>query len=222
MMVILALLVVFIVAPFAAAQTTPGVTVNDQEIVSGTVVVAQVISSGPGWIVIHADQDGQPGPVIGHSAVIDGENSNVVVDIDTANATQTLYAMLHTDAGQVGTYEFPGPDGPVQVDGQVVTPAFQATGGLEAQPTAEGTPTTEATQEAGEAEASPTTDAAAQTTPAAGEAAPQASPSPTQAVATLPTSGGVVVPWTAITMSIIGGFALISGLAMALFRKQIR
>jgi LPXTG-motif cell wall-anchored protein len=44
--------------------------------------------------------------------------------------------MLHTDAGQMGTYEFPGADTPVQVNGQVVVQPFAITGGLEAQPTA--------------------------------------------------------------------------------------
>jgi plastocyanin len=40
-------------------------------------------------------------------------------------ATTTLYAMLHTDAGQVGTWEFPGgDDAPVRVGEQVVSPAF--------------------------------------------------------------------------------------------------
>jgi predicted lipoprotein with Yx(FWY)xxD motif/polyisoprenoid-binding protein YceI len=34
--------------------------------------------------------------------------------------------MLHSDAGEVGTFEFPdGPDGPVMVDEKVVTPAFK-------------------------------------------------------------------------------------------------
>jgi plastocyanin len=108
---------------------TPAVTVADQEIVDGTVTVAEVVSDGPGWIVIHTDQDGAPGPVLGHAAVGDGENTDVVVELAEEGRTETLYAMLHTDAGQVGTYEFPGDDGPVQVDGQVVTPAFQATGG---------------------------------------------------------------------------------------------
>jgi hypothetical protein len=35
--------------------------------------------------------------------------------------------MLHTDAGTVGTYEFPGADIPVAVNGAVVTPAFKVT-----------------------------------------------------------------------------------------------
>jgi plastocyanin len=106
--------------------------VSDQDIVEGTVTVSEVDSAGPGWIVIHADADGAPGPVIGHTAVENGANKDVVVEIDAANATQTLYAMLHTDAGTQGEYEFPGDDVPVKVNGQVVTPPFQVTGGLPA------------------------------------------------------------------------------------------
>ncbi len=116
--------------PAPEATAKPSVTVNDQAVVDSTVTVAEVISDGPGWIVIHAQENGKPGPVIGHTAVSGGENTDVMVEVDVAQATETLYAMLHTDAGEVGTYEFPGDDTPVQVDGQVVTPSFQVTEGL--------------------------------------------------------------------------------------------
>jgi len=107
---------------------TPSVTVADQAMADGTVTVAAAVSNGPGWIVIHADNNGAPGPVIGHSDLLtDGVNSDIVIEIDAAAATDTLYAMLHTDAGEAGTYEFPGPDAPVQVDGQAVTPTFTVT-----------------------------------------------------------------------------------------------
>lgn len=111
----------------ALAQVTPSVTISDQSIGDGMVVVDQVVSDGPGWIVIHADENGAPGPVIGQTAVMDGENNNVEVEIDTAMATATMYAMLHTDAGTEGTYEFPGDDTPVEVDGEVVLQAFTVT-----------------------------------------------------------------------------------------------
>ncbi len=119
--------------PLAPPKTvvTPSVTVSDQPIAEGAVTVAEVVSSGPGWIVIHADQGGRPGPVIGYTAVADGVNKDVVVEVDVSSVTTpTLYAMLHTDAGTAGTYEFPGPDGPVAIEGQVITPPFQITGGL--------------------------------------------------------------------------------------------
>ena len=127
----LALLMLFGLASLAAAQMTPSVTVSDQAIVNGKVTVEKVVSNGPGWIVIHAQKDGKPGPILGFSPVTDGENSNVVVEIDATGATPTLYAMLHTDAGQVGTWEFPdGPDVPVKVNDQIVTPPFNVTVGV--------------------------------------------------------------------------------------------
>jgi plastocyanin len=105
---------------------TPSVTVSDQEILDGAVTIAEVISSGPGWLVIHAQAEGKPGPVLGLSPVTDGANADVTVEIDLSGATGTLYAMLHTDAGEVGAWEFPGgPDVPVTVEEQVVTPAFR-------------------------------------------------------------------------------------------------
>jgi plastocyanin/Cu/Zn superoxide dismutase len=111
---------------------TPSVTVTDQEVDQGTITVPEVVSDGPGWIVIHQEENGSPGMVIGHAAVVNGVNENVSVDIDASMATQTLFAMLHTDSGQMGTYEFPDGDPPVQVDGQIVVKPFELTGGLPA------------------------------------------------------------------------------------------
>ncbi len=115
-----------------ASAMTPSVVVDDQAISGGTVTVAEVISNGPGWIVIHAQADGKPGPILGYAPVADGVNENVTVQIDAANATETLYAMLHTDAGEVGTFEFPnGPDTPVKVGDAIITPHFNAMSGSE-------------------------------------------------------------------------------------------
>ena len=111
------------------AQMVPSVSATDQEIVGSTVTISEVVSNGPGWLVVHAQADGKPGPILGYSPVSDGDNQNVVVDLNLENATGTMYAMLHTDAGEVGTFEFPnGDDGPVSVDGSVVTPAFAVSG----------------------------------------------------------------------------------------------
>lgn len=122
-------LVVMTTLTFAQGMT-PSVSVADQPIVNGTVTIAEVVSDGPGWLVIHAQKDGKPGPVLGWSPVSDGVNTDVVVKIDVTGVTETLYAMLHTDAGTVGTYEFPGADVPVKVGDKIVTPPFKITGGL--------------------------------------------------------------------------------------------
>jgi len=112
-----------------ADHFNPAVMVNDQVSTDGTVTVAQVNSAAQGFIVIHADNNGSFGPVIGFASVYPGANYNVKVAIDTTAATSTLYAMLHEDTGEVGTYEFgtvEGADGPVAVDGAVVSPPFAA------------------------------------------------------------------------------------------------
>ena len=143
--VAVAVLMFAVWAPLAVAQVTPSVTVSDQPIENEMVTVDQVVSVGAGWIVIHADANGAPGPVLGNAAVSDGENLAVQVQLAAEGRTEMLWAMLHTDAGTVGTYEFPGDDGPVTVDGSVVVVPFNATGGMmEEAPVEEATPAPEA------------------------------------------------------------------------------
>lgn len=110
-------------------ETTNAVSVEDQDLGPGnTVTVASVTTDIAGWLVIHAQADSAPGPILGYAPVNAGENSNVVVEIDPAGATENLYAMLHVDAGTVGEYEFPGDDVPAKdTEDNVVTPLFSLT-----------------------------------------------------------------------------------------------
>ena len=91
----------------ASAQDAmaPAVEVADQVIVNGMATVNKVVSSGPGFIVIHIDNNGSYGPVIGHRWVNPGENFNVAVpsDIplaygDAGRLTQSLSAMRQAAA----------------------------------------------------------------------------------------------------------------------------
>ena len=102
----------------------PVVVVSDQPVVDGTVIIDRVQAAVDGWLVIHAQADGSIGPFIGWALVTTGESSNVVVEIDTDAATDTLYAMLHVDVGTAGEYEFPGDDAPVILDGAPISPPF--------------------------------------------------------------------------------------------------
>ncbi len=111
----------------AVLVPAPTVLVADQEIVNESVTVLLVANDEAGWMVIHADDNGAPGPILGSGPVAAGANINVTVEIAAENATDTMYAMLHTDAGTPGEFEFPGPDGPVMADGVVVAPPFNAT-----------------------------------------------------------------------------------------------
>lgn len=110
------------------AAVSNAVSVEDQSLgEDNTVVIAGVVSDTPGWMVIHADDGGKPGPIVGRAQVGLGDNSDVLVEIDAAAATGTLYAMLHVDAGTEGEFEFPGGVDVPATDaaGQIVTPPFQ-------------------------------------------------------------------------------------------------
>ena len=163
----------------AAAQGASSIVANNQESDGASVTVSSVTSAGDGWVVIHADDGGKPGAVLGHTAVPAGTTDNVIVLLDPPlTASGQLWAMLHVDAGTVGTYEFPGADAPAMDNGNIVVAPFTVTitGATAAAPeaTAEAaaavTPeaTVEATVEA-TAEATPeaTTEATAEATPEA-------------------------------------------------------
>jgi hypothetical protein len=83
-------------------------------------VKSVTINGAAGFIAIHQDADGAPGPVVGHVAIPEGDSSNVVVKLDSKVATGAFWPMLHLDAGTKGTYEFPGPDGPVKSGSDIV------------------------------------------------------------------------------------------------------
>lgn len=109
------------------AADNPSVSVKDQVVMGSSVVVDKVVAVQDGWIVIHAgDKDGT---VLGYAPVKAGQNNNVDVDIDLTKGTPTVSAMLHVDAGKIGTYEFPGADVPVKgTDGAVVNVPFKIIG----------------------------------------------------------------------------------------------
>jgi predicted lipoprotein with Yx(FWY)xxD motif len=127
------------VTPQVTPTITPSITIIDQSVADGTVTVADVFSSGPGWVAIQADNNGQPGTVLGETAVTSGDNPNVVVKIDPTKATPVMYAAIYSDAGQIGTFEPTGADEIQTVGGQPVHPIFNVTGGLPS-PTSTTTP----------------------------------------------------------------------------------
>ena len=105
----------------AAAAPTGSVDAADQAIVNGSITVANVTAGQDGWIVAHLDEGGKPGKVIGNTAVKKGESNNVAIKLsEDVPAGAKLWPMLHIDAGVIGTYEFPGADSPVIVDGNII------------------------------------------------------------------------------------------------------
>jgi hypothetical protein len=78
---------------------TPLVDINDQDTTNwaNRIYVEDVVSVGPGWIVLfNQTADGKMGQIIGYAAVHDGVNENVRVNFDVTNATPNMYAILYT------------------------------------------------------------------------------------------------------------------------------
>ena len=105
----------------------PSVTVNVQDVIKGEITIAEAVAQVKGWVVIHADDAGSFGPIIGQATLEAGVTTELAVEIDVDAATETLYAMLHIDGGVFDVFEFPGPDMPVLQEGEPISPAFRVT-----------------------------------------------------------------------------------------------
>jgi hypothetical protein len=96
-----------------ATPIAPRVAMDDQPLDdSGELTAAEVALPAPGWLVVLADDDGEPGEPIGQTALAGGVHANVAVTVDPQLATETLYARLHLDAGTEGVFEYAGEDEP--------------------------------------------------------------------------------------------------------------
>jgi hypothetical protein len=125
MAALIGMIALFALAPAAGAaprqQAADSVDAADQAISNGTLIVAEVNASQDGWIAVHIDQGGKPGPVIGHAAAPKGKTTNLAVKLEQdVPVGGSVWPMLHIDAGKIGTYEFPGPDAPVVVNNNIV------------------------------------------------------------------------------------------------------
>lgn len=107
-------------AAAAATTQTPGpalindISVDDQAVKSGSVLVNMVDAMKPGWVAIFTDKNDQPDVLLGYTAVPAGSSADIKITIDSAKATNKMIAMLLLDAGKIGTFEYPGADEPVK------------------------------------------------------------------------------------------------------------
>lgn len=108
------------------ATPTPYVKAISQALVKNTVIIKELYSPADGWIVLHQSLEHTPSMVIGHAAVKKGVNKDVTVTIDRPkDITPKLFAMLHSDKGKKGKFEFPpGIDNPVAINHEPVMMEF--------------------------------------------------------------------------------------------------
>ncbi|HZW03824.1 MAG TPA: hypothetical protein VFF68_07850, partial [Anaerolineaceae bacterium] len=109
--------------PETGEEAQPALGVSDQAF-ADQVVVDSVIVFGPAWLVIHAERSGQPAEIVGYTHLAQGDHRGLRVAIDPVRATDRLYAVLYSDRGRVGTFEFGDPDVPLEWNGQVVSRGF--------------------------------------------------------------------------------------------------
>ncbi|MBZ0282042.1 MAG: hypothetical protein K8L97_14985 [Anaerolineae bacterium] len=104
-------------------NAAPSLTMSTQELVDGTLTISSALIDAPGWIAIHSNNEGAPGPVITTYPLSAGVNSNVVIPVDADAAGSLVFPMLHYDTNEPGIYEFgavEGADVPVFLAGNVV------------------------------------------------------------------------------------------------------
>ncbi len=104
-------------------KAAPSLTMSDQALTDGALVIEKAIIDAPGWLAIHSNNNGAPGPVIATALLHPGANWNIVIPVDAAQAGELVFPMLHYDTGEIGVYEFgtvEGADAPTFVGEQVI------------------------------------------------------------------------------------------------------
>lgn len=114
---------------------TGSIVVDSEEMVEdGMLTINAVSMSNPGWVVIHRDNNGAPmvPEIISVPKMVEeNTTSDVVIELKDGEEVEdgeTLWVMLHTDDGVIGTYEFNGTNGldaPITDEsGDIVTESF--------------------------------------------------------------------------------------------------
>jgi len=96
--------------------TAPKIMVSNQAVASdSTILVDQVTAADTVWLVLHLDDGGKPGNIIGWNRVA-GDAQDVKVrisDVDPATLTgEPIWVMMHIDAPPLNEFQFPGDDAP--------------------------------------------------------------------------------------------------------------
>jgi hypothetical protein len=104
-------------------NAAPALVMQDQALMDGRLEITNAIMDAPGWVAIHSDNNGEPGPVLATALLHPGANWHVMIEVDPAAAGSRVFPMLHYDTGEAGVYEFgtvEGADAPTFVGGNVI------------------------------------------------------------------------------------------------------
>jgi hypothetical protein len=112
------------------AVSPSDIVAEDQSSDGTTITVASVTLPSPGFIAVHGNSDGAPGPVIGNSELLPaGTSTDVVVTLDQPlTATDMVFPMVHIDMNSNGVYEFFPPDETIDSPGTFADGAVAVVG----------------------------------------------------------------------------------------------
>jgi len=144
LLVAVVLLAVAGVAGVVQAAALPNqITVHNQDLNSGVIMLDSVTAAQDGWVVVYMNPDFNSSEIVGYAPVKAGTNQDVKVTIDTAKVgdAPTLWARLHVDNDIVGRFEWgyrgqPYNDTPVVQNGQFVVTGFGTAADLSTSPSA--------------------------------------------------------------------------------------
>ena len=121
--IVLVIVGILIFINFGGEKVTKSeISVSDQRLEGNILSIGEVALDKSGFVVVHKDDGGKPGEVIGNSELISGRESDVKVEINSNKAGSRVFVMLHYDNGD-GEYTSLDEDKPVVLDGNVVVKA---------------------------------------------------------------------------------------------------
>lgn len=127
------------------------ITIQNQDITSGLVLVDSVTANQGGWVVLYRSPNFGWSDIVGYAPVYRGTNRNLLAKIDTGKMKDqtTLWAQLHADAGAQNVFDWGTserlPDGtssqkfndyPVTQNNRYIRASFATTASPGAKPTA--------------------------------------------------------------------------------------
>lgn len=121
----------FDVGPFGVSVERGSIEATDQVGATTSLTIDRVVAPADGWIVVHKDADGSPGPRVGLKRVEAGTSTDVTVELDTEMLSEKVFVALHADNGNEEVFDFDmrdklgSDDQPFFVDGEEVAIAIK-------------------------------------------------------------------------------------------------
>ncbi len=107
-----------------APVEAPTISVSDQSMEAGTVVLGPVSMTVDGWLVAYGNDGAKPGQILGYVYVQKGDHEEIILTLEDIFYTGKVYIAPHFDRGLATQFEFPGPDMPFEINGTVPVESF--------------------------------------------------------------------------------------------------